>query len=218
MKLKIFAIVPAKQFEKGKSRLATLLDIRDRVKLGELLLDSTLHTLENATAIYSTVVISTDERAKRIAKMHGAIFVDEGKQIGVNNAVNLANDYCARAGAVATVVVPQDLPLALSEDIDMICNSAKEYDRCLIICPSSRFDGSNVLLRRPPKLIDSHYDNNSFNMHINAAKKIGAKIKIILSQRMMLDLDTLEDAQYLAKEPRTCKPLVYLRSKLNEVV
>ena len=217
MKLKIFAIVPAKQFEKGKSRLASLLDIGDRVKLGELLLDSTLHTLENATALYSTVVISTDVRAKRIAKMHGAIFVDEGKQIGVNNAVNLANDYCARAGAVATVVVPQDLPLALSEDIDMICNSAKEYDRCLIICPSARYDGSNVLLRRPPKLIDSHYDNNSFNMHINAAKKIGAKIKIILSQRMMLDLDTLEDAQYLAKEPRTCKPLVYLRSKLNEV-
>lgn len=218
MKLKIFAIVPAKQFEKGKSRLASLLDICDRVELGELLLDSTLHTLENATALYSTVVISTDVRAKRIAKMHGAIFVDEGKQIGVNNAVNLANDYCARAGAVATVVVPQDLPLALSEDIDMICNSAKEYDRCLIICPSARYDGSNVLLRRPPKLIDSHYDNNSFNMHINAAKKIGAKIKIILSQRMMLDLDTLEDAQYLAKEPRTCKPLVYLRSKLNEVV
>ena len=208
--------MPAKQFEKGKSRLASLLDIHDRVKLGELLLDSTLHNLENATALYSTVVISTDVRAKRIAKMHGAIFVDEGKDIGVNNAVNMANDYCTQAGAVATVVVPQDLPLALSEDIDMVCNAAKDYDRCLIICPSARFDGSNVLLRIPPKLIDSQYDNNSFNMHINAAKKIGAKIKIILSRRMMRDLDTLEDAQYLAKEPRTCKSLVYLRSKLNE--
>jgi 2-phospho-L-lactate guanylyltransferase len=214
--LKTFAIVPAKQFEKGKSRLAPLLDICDRIKLGELLLDSTLHTLENATALYSTVVISTDLRAKKIAKMHGAVFVDEGKPIGVNNAVNMANDYCVRSGAVATVVVPHDLPLALSEDIDMICNAAKDYDRCLIICPSAKYDGSNVLLRRPPKLIDSHYDNNSFNMHIDAAKKIGAKIKIILSQRMMRDLDTLEDAQYLAKEPRTCKPLVFLRSKLNE--
>ena len=208
--------MPAKQFEKGKSRLAPLLDIYDRVNLGELLLDSTLHTLENATTLYSTVVISTDVRAKKIAKMHGAVFVDEGKPIGVNNAVNMANDYCVRSGAVATVVVPNDLPLALSEDIDMICNAAKDYDRCLIICPSAKYDGSNVLLRRPPKLIDSHYDNNSFNMHIDAAKKIGAKIKIILSQRMMRDLDTLEDAQYLAKEPRTCKPLVFLRSKLNE--
>ena len=216
MKLKIFAIVPAKQFEKGKSRLASLLDMRDRVKLGELLLDCTLHTLENATTLYSTVVISTDRRAKKIAKMHGAIFVDERKHIGVNNAVNIANDYCTRAGAIATVVVPQDLPLALSEDIDKICNAAKDYERCLIICPSARYDGSNVLLRRPPKLIDSHYNNNSFNMHINAAKKVGAKIKIVLSHRMMRDLDTPEDAKYLVKEPRTCKALVYLRSKLNE--
>jgi 2-phospho-L-lactate guanylyltransferase len=216
LKLKIFAIVPAKQFEKGKSRLASLLDMRDRVKLGELLLDCTLHTLENATTLYSTVVISTDRRAKKIAEMHGAIFVDERKHIGVNNAVNIANDYCTRAGAIATVVVPQDLPLALSEDIDKICNAAKDYERCLIICPSARYDGSNVLLRRPPKLIDSHYNNNSFNMHINAAKKVGAKIKIVLSHRMMRDLDTPEDAKYLVKEPRTCKALVYLRSKLNE--
>ena len=188
----------------------------DRVKLGELLLDCTLHTLENATTLYSTVVVSTDRRAKKIAKMHGAIFVDERKHIGVNNAVNIANDYCTRAGAIATVVVPQDLPLALSEDIDKICNAAKDYERCLIICPSARYDGSNVLLRRPPKLIDSHYNNNSFNMHINAAKKVGAKIKIVLSHRMMRDLDTPEDAKYLVKEPRTCKALVYLRSKLNE--
>ena len=216
MKLKIFAIVPAKQFEKGKSRLASLLDMRDRVKLGELLLDCTLHTLENATTLYSTVVISTDRRAKKIAKMHGAIFVDERKHIGVNNAVNIANDYCTRAGAIATVVVPQDLPLALSEDIDKICNAAKDYERCLIICPSARYDGSNVLLRRPPTLIESHYNNNSFNMHINAAKKVGAKIKIVLSHRMMRDLDTPEDAKYLVKEPRTCKALVYLRSKLKE--
>jgi 2-phospho-L-lactate/phosphoenolpyruvate guanylyltransferase len=214
--LKIFAIVPAKQFEKGKSRLASLLDIRDRVKLGELLLDSTLQTLENARTLDRIVVISTDIRAKRIAKIHDATFLDEGKHIGVNNAVNMANDYCIRAGAVATVVVPQDLPLAISEDIDMICKAAKNHDRCLIICPSARNDGSNILLRRPPKLIDSHYDNNSLNMHINAAKKIGAKIKIILSHRIMRDLDTPEDARYLAKEPRTCKPLDYLRLKLNE--
>jgi 2-phospho-L-lactate guanylyltransferase len=212
--LKIFAIVPAKRFEKGKSRLASLLDIHDRVKLGALLLDSTLHTLENASAISNTIVVSTDVRAKTIAKMHSAIFLDEGKDIGVNNAVAIANDYCIQAGAVATIVIPQDLPLAISYDIDTICNAAKKCHKCLIICPSARYDGSNALLRRPPKLIDSYYDNNSFNMHINAARKAGAKIKIILSYRMMRDLDTVEDAEYLAKEPTMCKPLVYLRSKI----
>ena len=214
--MKIFAIVPAKQFEKGKSRLASLLDIRDRVKLGALLLDSTLHTLGNATTISNTVVVSSDIRANTIARMHGAIFLDEGKDTGVNNAVTIANDYCIQAGAVATIVVPQDLPLAQPEDIDTICNAAKRYHKCLIICPSARCDGSNALLRRPPKLIDSYYDNNSFDMHINAARKVaGAKIKIILSYRMMRDLDTVEDAEYLVEEPAMCKPLVYLRSKFT---
>ncbi len=212
--MKTFAIVPAKQFEKGKSRLASLLDIPDRVKLGALLLDSTLRTLENATSISNTIVVSSDIRAKTIAKIHGAIFLDEGKDTGVNNAVTLANDYCIQADADATIIVPQDLPLALSEDIDTICNAAKKWRKCLIICPSARYDGSNALLRRPPKLIESYYDNNSYDKHLNAARRVGAKIKIILSHRMMRDLDTVEDAQYLIHKPPMCKPLVYLRSKI----
>jgi 2-phospho-L-lactate/phosphoenolpyruvate guanylyltransferase len=212
--LKIFAIVPAKKFENGKSRLASLLDIRNRVKLGGLLLDSTLRTLKNATAISNTIVVSSDLCAKTIAKKHGAIFLDEGRDTGVNNAVTLANDYCIQAGANATIVVPQDLPLVLSEDIDTICNAAQKWHKCLIICPSTRYDGSNALLRRPPKLIESYYDDNSFDKHINAARRVGAKIKIILLHRMMRDLDTVEDAQYLIQKPSRCKPLDYLRSKI----
>jgi 2-phospho-L-lactate/phosphoenolpyruvate guanylyltransferase len=215
LKLKIFAIVPTKQFEKGKSRLAPVLDVHDRVTLGRILLNSTLCTLGNASAISNVIVVSSDVRAKRIAKLHSAIFLDEGNDIGVNNAVAIANNYCSEAGADATIVVPQDLPLALSEDIDMICKHAQKHHKCLVICPSIRFDGSNVLLRRPPKLIESRYDNNSFDMHINAARKAGAKIKIILSRRMMRDLDTIEDAEYLVKEPTICKSIVYLRSKIK---
>lgn len=215
MKLKIFAIVPTKQFERGKSRLAPLLDIRDRVKLSGLLLECTLSTLSKASAISDIVVISSDVRAKRIAKMHAAIFLDEGIDIGVNNAVTIANNYCSEAGADATIVIPQDLPLAVSEDIDMICNYAKEHHKCLVVCPSVRYDGSNALLRRPPKLIDSYYDNNSFDMHIDAARKAGAKIKVILLHRVMRDLDTIEDAEYVVKEPTMCKSIVYLRSKIH---
>jgi 2-phospho-L-lactate/phosphoenolpyruvate guanylyltransferase len=215
LKLKIFAIVPTKQFERGKSRLAPLLDIRDRVKLSGLLLECTLSTLSKASAISDIVVISSDVRAKRIAKMHAAIFLDEGIDIGVNNAVTIANNYCSEGGADATIVIPQDLPLAVSEDIDMICNYAKEHHKCLVVCPSVRYDGSNALLRRPPKLIDSYYDNNSFDMHIDAARKAGAKIKVILLDRVMRDLDTVEDAEYIVKEPMMCKSIVYLRSKIH---
>ena len=213
--MKIFAIVPVKQFARAKSRLAPFLDTDDRVKLSELLVESTLSTLSRTDAISDIIVVSSDVRAKRIAKIHEAIFLDEGNDIGVNNAVTMANDHCNQAGADATIVIPQDLPLVVSEDIDMICKFATRYHRCIVVCPSLRYDGSNILLRRPPKLIESYYDNNSFNMHLNAAKKAGAEIKIVLSDRIMRDLDTVEDAQYLAKQPTICKAVTYLRSKMD---
>ena len=189
--------------------------MRDRVKLSGLLLRSTLSTLSRAKMISDIIVVSNDVRAKRIAKMHAALFLDEGNSVGVNNAVTIANNYSDEAGADATIVVPQDLPLVVSDDIDMVCNYAKEYHKCLVICPSVRYDGSNVLLRKPPKLIESLYENNSFDMHVKAAKKVGAEIKIFLSKRMMRDLDTVQDAEYLAKVRTSCAPIVYLRSKMQ---
>ena len=207
--------MPTKHFESGKSRLSSLLNKLDRIKLSGLLLQSTLSTLSEANMISDIIVVSSDVRAKRIAKMYAALFLDEGRERGVNNAVTIANNYCNEAGADATIVVPQDLPLVVSEDIDMMCKYAKEYHKCLVICPSVRYDGSNALLRRPPKLIESSYDNNSFAMHVDAARKAAAKINIILSKRMMRDLDTIEDAEYLVKVPTMCKSIVYLRSKMQ---
>jgi 2-phospho-L-lactate guanylyltransferase len=79
--LKIFAIVPVKQFARAKSRLAPFLDTDDRVKLSELLVESTLSTLSRTDAISDIIVVSSDVRAKRIAKIHEAIFLDEGNDM-----------------------------------------------------------------------------------------------------------------------------------------
>lgn len=213
--MKIFAIVPVKGFERGKSRLSSMLEVEERVELCELLLDNTLSTLNKASAICEVVVVSSDKRAQRISKRHDARFLREHAELGVNKAVTIANDYCIGARAHATLVIPQDLPLLIADDIDRICSIVKEHEKCLAICPSLRYDGSNALLRKPPQLINTYYDNNSFVMHIKAAKEIRANLKIILSRRIMTDLDTIEDAQNLMKEPTMTKSVRYLRSKVK---
>jgi 2-phospho-L-lactate/phosphoenolpyruvate guanylyltransferase len=213
--LKIFAIVPVKNFERGKSRLASMLDVVKRVKLCELLLDDTLTTLHNAYAISEVIVVSNDRRAHGISDKHGARFLKEHEEGGVNKAVAIADSYCNKAGADATIVIPQDLPLLVPYDINMICESAKDYNKYMAICPSLRYDGSNALLRRPSMLIDTYYDNNSFDMHVKAAKEIGANLKIILSRRIMIDLDTVEDAENLMNEPTMARSVIYLRSQVK---
>lgn len=197
--MKVFAIVPVKNFESGKSRLASLLTVEERVKLSELFLDYTLNTLTNTSAISNVVVVSSDKRAEGIAKIHNAKFLQEKKNQGVNAAVALADVYISEYAVDATIVIPQDLPLLLPEDIERICTSAQEHEKCLVICPSLRFDGSNALLRRPPLLITTNYDNDSYNVHIKKAKASNAIIKIIKTKRIMIDIDTVEDVINLIK-------------------
>jgi 2-phospho-L-lactate guanylyltransferase (CobY/MobA/RfbA family) len=72
--LKIFAIVPVKRLENGKSRLATFLSSTERIKLCELLLKDTLSTLKKTSRISEVIVVSSDVQAEKIAKRYDAKF------------------------------------------------------------------------------------------------------------------------------------------------
>ena len=40
-----------------------------------------------------------------------------------------------------------------------------------IIVPSRRFDGTNALVRMPIDLMETHYDEDSYKIHLNTAKE-----------------------------------------------
>ena len=213
--MKIFALVPVKRFESSKSRLSSVLNVVERKELSELLLTNTLSVLTEASAISEIVIVSSDEVAMEIARRNGAKVLRESKDDGVNAAIARADDYSFENGAEATLVIPQDLPLLVAADVNIICRKAESPHRCLVVCPSIRYDGSNALLRKPSRLLKTSYDEDSFNAHIRAATKVGIPIKVFLSKRIMLDLDTAEDIKILMNQGITNLPLDYLKSKLK---
>jgi 2-phospho-L-lactate guanylyltransferase len=215
--LKIVAIVPVKNFERGKSRLASLLTVKERIKLSELFLDNTLNTLTKTPVISQSVIISSDKRAEEIVKKYDAIFLGEKKDKGVNSAVALADTHISEYAVDASIVIPQDLPLLLPEDIECICTAAEKNERCLVICPSLRFDGSNALLRRPPLLLKTNYDNDSYNIHIKNAEASNACVKSIHIKRIMIDIDTIEDIIKLTEFSSTNKVVAFLKSKIKKI-
>jgi 2-phospho-L-lactate guanylyltransferase len=213
--MKIFALVPVKKFESSKSRLGAVLSINERIKLSELLLINTINVLKKSSAISNIVVVSSDERAMEIARRTDAKFLKEAKDRGVNAAIAVADDYSSENRAHATIVIPVDLPLLTATDVNMMCRKAKSPERCLVISPSIRYDGSNALLRKPSRLLKTHYDEDSFNAHIRAATQFGIPIKVFLSQRIMKDLDSIEDIKILMNERVTNPPVAYLKSKVR---
>lgn len=196
---KAFAIIPAKKFENSKTRLSSILDVKERAELAKLMLHDTLATLGRLDVLCGVLVVSSDKRAQEIAHEHGATFILEGKDAGVNSAVALADRHCIEAGADASIVVPQDLPLLNVADLAEFFTVARAADRsgCIAICPSLRYDGTNVLLRRPPAVIRTHYDSNSYEMHIKAARDAGAAVHVVRAERLMFDIDTPGDVAQL---------------------
>ena len=214
--MKTFAIVPVKRFENAKTRLSSMLDTEDRIRLSSLMLEDTLQILSVAPPLTQVIIVSADKRADEIATKHGAKFLPEEKENGVNSAVALADGYCIeKEAADATIVIPHDLPLLDSIVISKACELAEKESTCIVICPSVRYDGTNMLLRKPPSVIGTFYETDSYNVHVRAAIKLGIPVKPLLSKSLMYDIDTPEDALQLIKEENVAaKSLEFIKSKL----
>lgn len=214
--MKTFAIVPVKRFENAKTRLSSMLDTEDRIRLSSLMLEDTLQILSVAPPLTQVIIVSADKRADEIATKHGAKFLPEEKEKGVNSAVALADGYCIeKEAADATIVIPHDLPLLDSIVISKACELAEKESTCIVICPSVRYDGTNMLLKKPPSVIGTFYETDSYNMHVRAAIKLGIPVKPLLSKSLMYDIDTPEDALQLIKEENVAaKSLEFIKSKL----
>ena len=213
--MKTFAIVPVKKFENSKTRLSSILDMDDCILLSSLMLEDTVKILSSVRSLTQVVIVSADKRAEEMATKHGATFLREEKEKGVNSAVALADIYSIREGSEATVVIPQDLPLLDAIEVSTACQLAENQSKCIVICPSLRYDGTNMLLRKPPSVIATFYDTDSYNMHVKAALQFGIPIKRLFSKSVMYDIDTPEDALRLTKEEVvSARSLEFIKSKL----
>src|SRR5215213_2669726 len=213
--MKTFAIVPVKRFENAKTRLSTILDMDDRILLSSLMLEDTVKILSSVRSLTQVVIVSADKRAEEMATKHGVNFLWEEKENGVNAAVALAEGYCIREAAEATVVIPQDLPLLDAIEVSTACQLAENESRCIVICPSLRYDGTNMLLRKPPSIIATFYDADSYNMHVKAAIRLCIPVKRLFSKALMHDIDTPKDALEVMKEETvTARSLEFIKSKI----
>lgn len=197
-----------KTFANGKKRLSSLLTVDERIKLSEAMLYDVLDAVSNCRSISKTIIVSKDERILSIAKEFGTIIVEEEEEMGVNAAVALTDNICRDSDA--SIVIPQDLPLIQPSDLEALCKSAGNED-CIIITPSHRYDGTNALLRKPPNIMNTHYDEDSYEIHLKKARENNIPAKIIMNKRLMLDLDEPSDIIHIMSEDSDTRTITYLK-------
>ena len=195
--MKIAAIIPVKTFSNAKTRLD--LSPNKKEKLCEIMLEEILHTISISPQIEKIVIVTKEEKAIKIGeKFNVKIIIDE-KEESVNSAVELADKYLLENNFHASIVFPQDIPYIKTQDIEFMLNY-KAPPNFAIIVPSRRFDGTNALVRMPVNLMKTHYDEDSYKIHMNTAKEHTLNVAMVFVKRIMLDVDNDEDLEFLLEQ------------------
>ncbi|MFB5606851.1 MAG: 2-phospho-L-lactate guanylyltransferase [Candidatus Nitrosomaritimum yanchengensis] len=192
--MKTAAVIPVKTFSKAKTRLG--LPSEKTEKICEIMLEEILHTLTISPLIDKIIMVTKDPRALEISKKFDVIPITDTDESGVNNAVSLADDYLIKNKFDASIVFPQDIPYMKTQDIEFVLKF-KADSNFVIVVPSRRFDGTNALVRMPIDLMKTHYDEDSYKIHMSTAKKITRDVSLVFAKRIMWDVDNLEDLHFL---------------------
>lgn len=194
--MRVSVIVPVKAYSKAKTRL----DVPPRVReeICHIMLREVLHTLAESPLVHETVMVTREDRARSLGEEMGATILRD-VEAGVNEAVALADAYLVGKGAAMSLVIPQDIPLMRDRDIGFLLKFFTP-PTCVLVVPSQRLDGTNALLRCPPDVMGTHYDDDSYRSHMRMARQATPNPGLVHVPRMMRDVDTVEDLGHILRD------------------
>jgi len=195
--LKIAAIIPVKTFSLAKTRLD--LSVQQKEELCKIMLEEIVHTISISPQIAKIVIVTKEEKAIEIGKKYKVTIIPDNEEKSVNNAIALADKYLLENQFDASIVFPQDIPFIKTQDIDFMLNY-KIPPNFAIVVPSRRFDGTNALVRMPIDLMITHYDEDSYKIHMNTAKEHTRNVALVFVKRIMWDVDNMEDLRFLLEQ------------------
>lgn len=160
--------------EEPKTRLAPMLETRERRELSRLMLTDVLTAIREAG--YEPSVLSTAP-----LPIQDEVTIDERPlTVAVNGQLEAASD-------VNTAVVMADLALATPESLSRLLT----MDGDVVLAPG-RGGGTNALVSRHPRFrVDYH--GASYRDHMEICDEIGADTREIDSYRLSTDIDASDD-------------------------
>jgi 2-phospho-L-lactate guanylyltransferase len=108
----------------------------------------------------------------------------------------MATAVCCERGARSTLVIPADIPLVESVDLQRVADAAPPQGAVLVTDAAGR--GTNAAWRSPANLFPLRFGNDSFLPHLAAAKATGLPCVVLDLPSMARDVDRPEDLRELA--------------------
>jgi len=204
----MWVVVPVKRFSNAKTRLADILSPAERESLAQVMLNDVLRAISESRLISGILVVSTELRARYAVERVGGLFLRD-EEIGVSQAITRASDWLKSHGQRSFMMLPGDIPLASSGEIDLLIGKHSGTVG-VTLAPDRRQEGTNGLIVSPTDVIPFCFGSGSFVKHADAARNAGVEPQIIRSDGLSLDIDSPVDLHHLLTHDGETESLAYL--------
>jgi 2-phospho-L-lactate/phosphoenolpyruvate guanylyltransferase len=192
-------LVPIKNLENAKQRLAFVLDQGTRTELAQAMLHDVLDALAACSSNSEVSLVTSDPFALDLAQAFSFQVIPDAANRSETDAIEMATQLCESRGVVNTLVIPADIPLIQPSEVTAILQAAPEKGSVLV--PAADGRGTNAIFRRPAALFPLRFGNDSFKPHLAAARATGKPCVVLSLPGIALDLDEPSDLAALASAP-----------------
>jgi 2-phospho-L-lactate guanylyltransferase len=190
----ICTLVPVRGIDRGKSRLAAVLDAAGRACLNRWLLAHTLKVIGRWHGnLGRCCVISPCEQVLELARRAGALVVHEAAGANdLNRALAIGASHAAANGAGKVLILPCDLPDLTVESLDALATESGRAQH-MALAPDIAGTGTNALLVDACPDVEFRFGERSYARHCEWAAARGWTVSVCARPELGFDLDTPQD-------------------------
>jgi 2-phospho-L-lactate/phosphoenolpyruvate guanylyltransferase len=185
-------LLPVKAFDKGKSRLRSVLADATRSALNEYFLRRMLAIARQFPGSTRTAVISDCDRVLRIAAACGVRTVRQTSGPGLNRAASEGVADVRRRGARSVLLIASDLPTLRASDLRELADRARRGGG-IVICPDKDRTGTNAIVLPADAHLRFRFGKGSFLGHRIEATRAGFPPIVHFNVRVAFDVDKPQD-------------------------
>ena len=190
----MWGVLPVKNFENAKTRLAPALTPDQRRHLFRLMVEDVLAAM-CASNLHGVLMLTNEPAAAALAARYGARVEGEPENLGQSEAVMRAMQILERDGVASALQLPGDIPGVSTAEINRLIQAHQaQGPRAMTIIQGHDGKGSNALAVSPPTLMPFHFGHDSFGPHLAEARAAGVEPQVLDGlPGIALDIDTGED-------------------------